>query len=153
VIEVRVAGAEDLPAVAALRAHDSGTTSDPAFERRLGDWLAGEGDRRTTFLATSSGTPAGIGSLFEYRRMPRPDRPAAAWGYVGNMVVREDLRCRGIGTALLDAIVAAADARGYVRLVLAPSPRAVGLYLRAGFVVTDEGAGADRLLVRPGRGR
>ena len=144
---VRVAGPEDVTAVAELRALASGATTDPEFERGLADWLAAEGDRRTTFLAPG----AGIGSLFEYRRMPRPGRPVSRWGYVSNLFVREEARGRGVGTALLRAIVAEADARGYARLVLSPSERAVALYLRAGFVVPDEAAAPHRLLVRPGR--
>jgi GNAT superfamily N-acetyltransferase len=65
------------------------------------------------------------------------------------MFVREDRRNRGIGSALLAVIVATADERGYARLVLSPSLRAVPLYRRAGFIVPDESAGDDRLLVRP----
>jgi GNAT superfamily N-acetyltransferase len=89
-----------------------------------------------------------MASLFEYRRMPRPGRPDSRWGYVSNMFVREDVRDRGIGSALLAEIVAAAEERGYVRLVCSPSARALPFYRRAGFVVPDESAGEHRLLVR-----
>jgi GNAT superfamily N-acetyltransferase len=69
------------------------------------------------------------------------------------MFVREELRGLGIGSVLLGAIVAASEGRGYARLVLSPSEAAVPFYRRAGFVVPDEGAGGDRLLVRPLSGR
>ncbi len=92
-----------------------------------------------------------MASLFEYRRMPRPGHPDARWGYLGTMFVREDVRGRGVGSALLTAVVAAADARGYARLVLSPTARSVPFYRRAGFVVPDDTAGDHRLLVRPGR--
>jgi GNAT superfamily N-acetyltransferase len=151
-LTVRVAGPGDVGALAALRrAWDASAADEPGFEQRLADWLEAEGDRRTTWLAALGGAPAGMASLFEYRRMPRPGRADVCWGYVGSMFVREELRDRGIGSALLDAIVAAADERGYVRLVLSPSARAVPFYRRAGFVVPDDTAGDDRLLVRPAR--
>src|SRR5437764_554395 len=82
--------------------------------------------------ATLGDEPAGLATLLEYHRMPRPDRLHSRWGYVGNMFVREELRNRGIGSALLAAIVAEADTRGYARLVLSPTERAVPLYRRAG---------------------
>lgn len=52
-------------------------------------------------------------------------------------------------TALLAAIIAAASERRYARLVLSPSAPAVGFYKRAGFILPDDDAGEDRLLVRP----
>jgi GNAT superfamily N-acetyltransferase len=147
-VVVRVAGAGDTGAIAAVRAlWDGGASAEADFPERMAGWLAAEGDRRTTWLAWLGDEPVGIASLFEYRRMPRPGRPDSRWGYVGNMFVREDLRGRGVGSALLEAVVKAADERGYVRLVLSPSEPAVAFYERAGFVVPD-GAG-DRLLVRP----
>jgi GNAT superfamily N-acetyltransferase len=148
-VVVRVAGTPDAGAIAQLRSLWSETAPDPAFAARMGDWLAAEGDRRTTWLAAVDGAPAGMASMFEYRRMPRPGRADSRWGYIGNMFVREDLRGRGIGTTLLTALVAAGDERGYARLVLSPSPRALPFYVRAGFVVPDEAAGDHRLLVRP----
>jgi len=149
---VRVAGAADADALAALRASWSGG-NEPDFEERVAAWLAAEGDRRTTWLAALDGVPVGMASMLEYRRMPRPGRPDSRWGYVSNMFVREDVRNRGVGSALLTAVIAAADERGYVRLVLSPSERSIPFYARAGFVVPDDRAGDHRLLVRAARER
>jgi GNAT superfamily N-acetyltransferase len=148
-VVVRMAGADDLEAIAVLRALWTGLPPDEEFEARMADWLVTEGERRTTWVATLDQRAVGMASLFEYRRMPRPLRPDSRWGYVSNMFVREDVRNRGIGSALLDAIIAAADDRGYARLVLSPSARARPFYRRAGFVVPDESVGDDGLLVRP----
>ncbi len=133
-----------------LRSHWWGDgTADPGFVRRLGAWLAREGDRRTTWLAELDGEPAGMVSLFEYRRMPRPGSPNSCWGYLGNMFVRAGMRNGGIGSALLETVTAEADRRGYVRLSLSPSEDAVALYQRFGFGDAGPDSG-ERLLVRPG---
>jgi GNAT superfamily N-acetyltransferase len=113
-------------------------------------WLESEGERRTTWIALIAGRPAGMASLFEYRRMPRPRQPPSRWGYISNMFVREEVRNRGIGSALLEAIITAAEAREYARLVLSPSSESLEFYRRAGFVVPDGAPRADRLLVRQG---
>ena len=151
-VVVRVADAGDVGAIASLRSLASaGAGEDGDLERRMAAWLGGEGDRRTTWLATLGDAPVGVASVFEYRRMPRPGRPDSRWGYVGNMFVREDFRDFGIGSALLRTIITAADERCYARLVLSPSARALPFYRRAGFIVPDDTAGDDRLLVRPRR--
>jgi GNAT superfamily N-acetyltransferase len=147
-VVVRVAGAGDADALAPLRSLWTGA-EHPEFAARMADWLASEGERRTTWLAVAGDAPAGMASMLEYRRMPRPGRPESRWGYVSNMFVREELRDRGIGSRLLGAVVTAARERGYARLVLSPSARALPFYRRAGFVVPDDAAGDDRLLVRP----
>lgn len=143
---IHVADANDLSAVASLRALWD-DADDHDLEGRIASWLAAEGDRRTIWLASVSDSPVGMASMFEYRRMPHPGRPDSRWGYVGNMFVREEFRDRGIGSALLVALIAAADERSYVRLVVSPSVRAQSLYRRAGFIVPDS-AGDDRLFVR-----
>ena len=145
---VRVAGARDAGAIASLRSLWSAGGDEPGFEARLAAWLEAEGDRRTTWLAVHGEAPVGMASLFEYRRMPRPGQPASRWGYVSNMFVRETVRNRGIGSALLAAVVAAASERSYARLVVSPADRALPFYRRAGFVVADGAADGDRLLVR-----
>ena len=153
-VVVRVADAGDSGAMAALRSLWSpGAGEDPDSERRMAAWLAVEGDRRTTWLATINNSPVGMASLFEYRRMPTRGRPDSRWGYVGNMFVREDVRSQGVGSALLTRIITAADDRCYARLVLSPSARALPFFQRAGFIVADDAAGDDRLLVRPSRPR
>jgi GNAT superfamily N-acetyltransferase len=147
---VRVASDADVDTIARLRSlWSAGEEPDARFSRRMADWLRAEGGRRTTWLAEAGGSPVGIASLFEYRRMPKPGRPASRWGYVSNMFVREEARNQGVGSALLDAVIAAADERGYARLVLSPAERALPFYRRAGFVVPGGATGNDRLLVRP----
>ena len=151
---VRVAGESDVGAIAELRALWTGVAGEDSFGRRMADWLAAEGERRTLWLAAIPGHPAaGMASLFEYRRMPRPGQPDSRWGYISNMFVREELRNRGIGSILLATIIDAAHERGYARLVLSPAEEALDFYRRAGFIAADESAGADRLLVRPATGR
>lgn len=150
---VRVAGDGDVAAVASLRlrwGEGAAPGEEPDFERHLADWIAAEGERRTIWLAELAGEPVGMASLYEYRRMPRPGRMDSRWGYVGNMFVREEQRNRGIGSALLSAIIAVAHVRGYARLTVSPTPRAVPFYRRAGFVDVD-GEAAELLLSRPGR--
>lgn len=147
-LRVRLTGPADIAAIASLRAQWTGAAADGAFEARVRDWLAAEGDRRLVWLASVDGEPAGLASLLEYHRMPRPDRLESRWGYVGNMFVREELRNRGIGSALLEAIIAESDARGYARLVLSPTERAVSFYARAGFVDADAAVANDRMMVR-----
>jgi GNAT superfamily N-acetyltransferase len=152
-LSIRVAEPKDVGALAELRAAwGIDQPDDPGFQNEMASWIAAEGDRRTTWLATISRDAVGMASLFEYRRMPRPGRPDSRWGYVSNMFVRDEFRNRGIGAALLTAVISAADERGYVRLVLSPSQESVRFYERAGFTVPDHSIGDDRLLVRVARG-
>ena len=145
-LHIRLAQTGDAGALAELRVLSEGR-EEPSFATRLAEWLAAEGDRRTTWLAMAGGEAAGMTSLFEYRRMPRPGLPDSRWGYVGNMFVRAELRGHGIGGALLDAVIACADEREYARLVVSPSEQAQSLYRRAGFVDSADAPG-HRLLVR-----
>jgi GNAT superfamily N-acetyltransferase len=153
-VVVRLAGDADIAAIASLRSLWTGDGEEhPVFERRMAAWLAVEGERRTTWLAALGDLPVGMASLFEYRRMPKPGHADSRWGYVGNMFVRDDFRNRGIGSALLRAVIAAADERDYARLVVSPSADAPSFYRRGGFTVPGSTAGADVLLVRPSRSR
>lgn len=149
---VRIAGEGDLGVVTSLRIA-SGAGDDRVdhadFERHVAEWLAGEGDRRTIWLAELAGEPVGMATLYEYRRMPRPGKIDTRWGYVGHMFVREEHRNEGIGSALLNALIDAASERGYARLTVSPTDRSVAFYRRAGFVDAD-GAASELLLIRPG---
>jgi GNAT superfamily N-acetyltransferase len=149
-VVIRIAGEADIAALAELRAGWAATEPEPGFQERMAAWMAAEGDRRTTWLAVAVDRPVGMASVFEYRRMPKPGREDSAWGYVGNLFVREDSRNRGIGSALLSEIIAAAQKRRYARLVVSPSAEALSLFGRAGFVAPGDATNADVLLVRPG---
>lgn len=147
-IAVHVVGEADHDALGSLRALWVGVDeTDPGFDRSMESWLAEEGARRTTWVATLGSETIGMASLFEYRSAPGPGTPESRWGYVSNIFVREEHRNRGVGTILLDELVATADALGYERLTLSPGDRSMTLYERAGFVVADEEA-ATPLLVR-----
>src|SRR4051812_31082648 len=103
---VRIAGAHEVDQIARLRSQwHPDAPEEPDFADHLAEWLQAEGDRRTTWLAWLGDAPVGMASLLEYRRMPRPGRLDSRWGYVGNMFVVEDERDRGIGSALLTAII------------------------------------------------
>jgi GNAT superfamily N-acetyltransferase len=146
-----VAGQADIAALASLRSLWTGSVQpEPEFERRMAAWLAGEGGRRTIWVAAAGDLPVGMVSLFEYRRMPRPGCPDSRWGYIGNVFVHDHFRNCGVGSALLAALIAAADERDYARLVVAPSAEALSLFRRGGFTVPGDATGADGLLVRPG---
>jgi predicted GNAT family N-acyltransferase len=61
-------------------------------------------------------------------------RSAPGTAQIGRMAVRAQARGRGVGRALLDALIADARLRGYVRALLNAQDHAVGFYAKAGFV-------------------
>jgi GNAT superfamily N-acetyltransferase len=143
---IRIAGAADAPAIAALRrawtTEQHGHVDDEGFEARFLDWYARESDRRVCWLAEVSGGCVGMMNLAVFDRMPQPGRPASSWGYLANAFVLAAYRSRGTGSLLLRALLSHADECDYVRVVLSPSQRSVPFYRRFGF-------GADGgLLVR-----
>jgi GNAT superfamily N-acetyltransferase len=147
---VRLAGADDAPALAGLRrawtTEQRGPAGDPGFEQRFFDWHDRESAARLSWLAEVSGQPVGMVNLVVLARMPQPGRDTGSWGYLTNAFVLSAFRDQGIGSALLGALLAHADQQRYVRVVLNPSERAVPLYRRHGFTAEHH------LLVRPGPG-
>jgi GNAT superfamily N-acetyltransferase len=136
-VEVRLAEPADGPAVAALRAvwtfEWRGEAADDSYPERFAAWWAAEAGRRLTWLAWTGGEPVGMVNLAVFERMPAPGRPQTRWGYLGNAFVLQAWRSRGIGTALLTALLDHARAEGFVRIVLSPSERSLPFYRRAGF--------------------
>jgi predicted GNAT family N-acyltransferase len=57
---------------------------------------------------------------------------------IGRLAVHAGARGRGAGRVLLDALVADARRRGYVRAVLNAQDHAIGFYAKAGFVPFGE---------------
>ena len=156
---IRIASAEDAPALAALRrawtAEQHGPVDDPGFEARFLDWYGRESARRFCWVAEIGGEMVGMMNLAVFERMPQPGREPGSWGYLANSFVRAACRNQGIGSLLLGALLVHADSHGYVRVVLSPSERSVPFYQRAGFTQGTElmvrhwSANTGRASVRP----
>ncbi len=71
-------------------------------------------------VRSPEGTPIGTARM-------RPD------GKIGRMAVLPAWRRRGVGTALLDALLREADRRGLVEVTLDAQTRALGFYRKRGF--------------------
>jgi predicted GNAT family N-acyltransferase len=71
-------------------------------------------------VALADDEPVGTGRLL-------PD------GHIGRMAVLADWRSRGVGTALLGALIVEASRRGMTRLALSAQTHALGFYTRFGF--------------------
>jgi len=145
---IRIAGPADAARLAALRrawtVEQHGPVDDEEFDDRFLGWYERESGRRVSWLAEVSGEAVGMMNLAIFDRMPQPGRDVGTWGYLANAFVLAAYRNQGVGSLLLRALLAHADARRYVRVVLRPSERAIPFYERAGFTA-DTG-----LLVREG---
>ena len=76
-------------------------------------------------LALADGRPVGTGRLL-------PD------GHIGRMAVVVGWRGRGVGAALLQALIDEAGRRGMAQLALSAQTHALGFYRRFGFVPEGE---------------
>jgi GNAT superfamily N-acetyltransferase len=134
---IRITVGADGLAIAKLRrtwtAEDHGDVEDEGFEARFLDWYERESARRITWLAEVADEPVAMMNLAVFERMPRPGRDAGTWAYLANAFVLAPYRNQGIGGLLLSALLAHADAHGYVRIVLRPSEQSIPFYNRAGF--------------------
>jgi GNAT superfamily N-acetyltransferase len=72
------------------------------------------------------------------RKIPRPGKLLAEFGYVTNVYTRPAYRDRGVGAALLAQVKQWAQREKLEMLILWPSQRAVPFYLRAGFSPSPE---------------
>ena len=106
---------------------------DPGFEERFEDWAAAEAGHRCWFLIEDDGVAVGMASLIVMRRMPRPGLPDSRWGYVHQVFVLDAYRGQGVGSVLMEAVIAASRAEGLAQLVLNPTPRSRPFYERLGF--------------------
>lgn len=81
-----------------------------------------------------------IGNIFvkRIRKVPKPHRLHGELGYLTNAQITADYRNAGVGTQLLQAVVAWARGAGLEGLFLWPSERAVSFYERQGFRTENE---------------
>jgi len=140
---IRRAGAQDAPDLARLRwlwrTTERGEygISEPEFETAFADWWSGHQSGHTAFIAERAGHPVGMAWLAIFDRVPQPRRLDRRAGNVQSVFVLEEHRNRGIGAALVEAVIAEAHARGLGYLIVHPSERAYSLYERLGFEETN----------------
>ncbi len=117
-LRLRIAEASDLPRIAELRESVGWGVHRWALEAVL------EPPHARTLVATDEEERVvGVGSGIVYGSL----------GFVGNMVVDADHRRRGIGAAVLQAVVEFLEERGVVRLELYATSDGRPLYERHGF--------------------
>ncbi len=115
---LRNATTDDVPSIAAMRA----AIGWAVHEWALGA-VIGQPHARCVVVTDADGALAGVGSGIAYPPI----------GFIGNMVVAEAHRRRGVGTAVLDDVAAWLARAGCTRLELNASDEGVHLYARHGF--------------------
>ena len=122
---MRTADEHDLPAIASLRESVGWTAHEWALRAVLDP-----SDSRC-LLVVDGDHVVGVGSGISYGSL----------GFVGNMVVADGYRRRGIGAAILEAVIEfLEDERGCQRLELFATESGRPLYARYDFALTDPSA-------------
>jgi GNAT superfamily N-acetyltransferase len=118
-LRMRTATDADLPVIGALREAVGWTIHEWALRAVLG-----RAEARCVVVVNDLDRIVGVGSGISY----------GALGVVGNMVVAEDHRRRGVGAAILDGVVSfLAGESGCIRLELNATDEGRPLYERQGF--------------------
>ena len=124
---VRAGGLADAAALAELR--DIGPDELAAYAR----WVSAHTETHLPFVAEVDGRVVGAAWLLIAERVPGPGSPDRRYGDIQSVMVREEYRNRGIGAALMAAILTEARARNLLHVTVHSGRRADGFYLRTGF--------------------
>jgi GNAT superfamily N-acetyltransferase len=126
--EFRDASRDDLPAIAALRAAEGWGVHEWAL-----DVVVGRSNARCVVAVDGERELAGVGSGIVYGRL----------GFIGNMIVAERHRRRGLGSAILVAVTDFLEAAGCDRLELNATATGRPLYEGHGFASIGRSATAQ----------
>ncbi|MBQ1020273.1 GNAT family N-acetyltransferase [Micromonospora sp. D93] len=97
------------------------------------DWVAAHAETHLPFVAEVDGRVVGAAWLHVAQRVPSSESLDRWYGDIQSVKVREEYRNRGIGGALMAAILAEARVRGLLHVTVHSGRRAVDFYLRNGF--------------------
>lgn len=138
-VAVRKATAADTAALAQFwwrwsdEEHAYGGTDRAAFAELFSAWVAEHRSTHVPFMAEVGGDPVGMAWLMLSDRVPSPGRRHRRTGDVQSVFVVPELRDRGVGAALLDAVLAEGRRLALEHVTVHSSERAVPFYQRAGF--------------------
>ena len=97
------------------------------------DWVADHAETHLPFVAEIDGYAVGAAWLLVAERVPGNGALDRRYGDIQSVMVREEYRDRGIGRALMEAILTEARTRGLLHVTVHSGRRAVDFYLRNGF--------------------
>jgi GNAT superfamily N-acetyltransferase len=126
-LRMREADLSDIPAIAAMRAAIGWARHDWALRA-----VIGRAHARCVVVTDRDARLAGVGSGISY----------APLGFVGNMVVADEHRRRGVGTAILGDVAGWLARAGCTRLELNATDEGQHLYARHGFASRGRSAAA-----------
>ena len=92
------------------------------------DFLYGVEESETWFLAVS---PAE--GILGFGRLIHIERFEQSFGYLEDLVVRPEFRCRGLATTIVQCIIEEAREKGHYKLMLGCKPDKVEFYQQFGF--------------------
>ncbi|GAA1798674.1 hypothetical protein GCM10009682_20320 [Luedemannella flava] len=124
---VRKSGVADVAVLAELRDIDGDQLDAYAA------WVAAHARTHLPFVAEIDGYVVGAAWLLVAERVPGNGSLDRRYGDIQAVMVREEYRGRGVGRALMTAILAEARTRGLRHVTVHSGRRAVGFYLRTGF--------------------
>jgi GNAT superfamily N-acetyltransferase len=124
---VRKGSVADVSALAELRGIEADNLA--AYT----DWVAAHADTHLPLVAEIDGYVVGVAWLLVAERVPNNSALDRRYGDVQAVEVREEYRNRGIGSALMAAVLAEARARNLTHVTVHSGHRAVDFYLRNDF--------------------
>ncbi|AVT35527.1 GNAT family N-acetyltransferase [Plantactinospora sp. BB1] len=124
---VRRASVADVAVLAELRGIDGDRLGGYA------EWVAAHAETHLPFVAEIDGYVVGAAWLLVAERVPSNESPERWYGDIQSVEVRAEYRNRGVGVALMAAILTEARTRGLLHVTVHSGRRAVDFYLRNGF--------------------
>jgi len=106
--------------------------------RWMGARLRRRGAWRCWVVEDAEGELIGSAWLQLIEKLPNPVAEAERHGYITNLYLRASHRGQGMGSRLLDALLAECDRESVDAAILWPTPRSRSLYQRNGFAVRDD---------------
>ena len=116
-----------------LRAMDSPVPDPDDFVALFVDWVNAHASSHLPFVAVADDELIGMAWLLVADRVPSPDNRHRRCGDIQSVFVLPAHRSRGIGTALLDAVLTEAKALDLEHITVHANTRALPLYHRATF--------------------